>query len=175
MMLYRNMKAMVHSSYGDINFFEIVAWVFQGHTLAPYSFIICLSYILWMSVDLIKENGFTLKRQEADNIPQKLWQMQTMLMIQCFLQMHLPSLNHYCIAWIKQPEALISIYDCVNTTLMLTKQIKKKLDWNYTRIVHDLLNKSWKQHPIKQQLYDPLSPISQTKQVRKTSGTLLEK
>ena len=36
-------------------------------------FIICLVYILWMSIDLIKENGFILKRQEANNITQKIW------------------------------------------------------------------------------------------------------
>ena len=29
-----------------------------------------------------------------------------------------------------------------------------------------VLNKSWKQHPTKQQLYDHLSPISQTIQVK---------
>ena len=30
-------------------------------------------------IDLIKENGFTLKKQEADDILQKLWQMQIMI------------------------------------------------------------------------------------------------
>ena len=31
-------------------------------------FIICLDYILRKSIQLIKENGFTLKKQEADNM-----------------------------------------------------------------------------------------------------------
>ena len=42
------------------------------------------------------------------------------------------------------------------------KHMEKKLYGNYSRILHAVLNKSWKQHPIKQQLYNQLSPISQT-------------
>ena len=37
----------------------------QGDTLAPYLFIICLDYILRTSKDLIKENGFTLKKTRS--------------------------------------------------------------------------------------------------------------
>ena len=47
-------------------FFEIVAGVLQGDTLAPYLFIICLDYILRTSLDLMKENSFTLIKQGAD-------------------------------------------------------------------------------------------------------------
>ena len=32
----------------------------------------CLYYVLETSIDIIKENGFTLKRQEADDIRRKL-------------------------------------------------------------------------------------------------------
>ena len=42
MMLYKNMEVKVHSLDGDTNFFDIVAGVLQGETLAPYSFIVCL-------------------------------------------------------------------------------------------------------------------------------------
>ena len=73
MMLYKNMKAMVCSPDGDTDFFYIVTGVLQGDTFVPYSFIICLDYVL---IDLIKENGFALKWQEADNIPQKTLTMQ---------------------------------------------------------------------------------------------------
>ena len=48
----------------------------------------------------------------------------------------------------------------------------KKLDGNYIKSLHAVLNKSWKQHSTKQQLYGHLPPISQTTQVRQT---LLEK
>ena len=59
MILYKNTKAMVHSADGDTDFFNIVAGILQGDTLAQYSLIICLDYILQTSIDLIKENGFT--------------------------------------------------------------------------------------------------------------------
>ena len=64
--------------------------------------------------------------------------------------------------------AVISIllYGC--TTLMLTKRLKKKLDGNYTRMLRAILNKSWRQHPTRHQLYSHLPPITKTIQVRRT-------
>ena len=44
----------------------------------------------------------------------------------------------------------------------------KKLDSNYTRMLWAILNKSWRQHPTKQQLYGRLLPITKTIQVRRT-------
>ena len=41
---------MVLSPDGDINFFGIVTEVLQGNTLAPFLFIICLDYVLRMSI-----------------------------------------------------------------------------------------------------------------------------
>ena len=46
--------------------------------------------------------------------------------------------------------------------------MEKKLDSNYTRMLQVILNKSWRQHPTKQQLYSPLTPITKTIQVRCT-------
>ena len=40
--LYRNTKVKVWSPDGDTEYFDIVAGVLQGDTLAPYLFIICL-------------------------------------------------------------------------------------------------------------------------------------
>ena len=54
------------------------------------------------------------------------------------------------------------------TTWMLTKHMEKKLHGNYTRILRAILNKSWKQHSTKQQLYSHLQPITKTIQVRQT-------
>ena len=48
------------------------------------------------------------------------------------------------------------------TTWTLTKRMEKKLDGNYTRMLQAILNKSWKQHPTKPQLYEYLPPISKT-------------
>ena len=61
---------------------------------------------------------------------------------------------------------LILLYGC--TTWTLTKHMEKKLDGNYTRMLWAILNKSWRQHPIKQQLYSHLSPIMKTIQVKQT-------
>ena len=62
MMLYKNMKVNVRSLDEDTDFFDIVADVLQRDTLALYLFIICLDYILLTSIDLMKENGFTLEK-----------------------------------------------------------------------------------------------------------------
>ena len=60
----------------------------------------------------------------------------------------------------------ILLYGC--TTWTLTKRLEKKLDGNYTRMLHAILNKSWWQHPTRHQLYGHLLPITKTIQVRRT-------
>ena len=55
---------------------------------------------------------------------------------------------------------LILLYGC--TTWTLTKRMEKKLDGNYTRTLRAILNKSWRQHTTKQQLYGHLPPITNT-------------
>ena len=66
-------------------------------------------------------------------------------------------------------EAAVSIllYGC--TTWTLTKRLKKKQDGNYTRMLRAILNKSWRQHPTRHQLYGHLPPITKTIQVRRAS------
>ena len=65
MMLFKNMKVKVFSLNGDTEFFDIVTGVLQGDTLALYQFIICQDYILQTSIDLMKENGFTLEKARS--------------------------------------------------------------------------------------------------------------
>ena len=60
----------------------------------------------------------------------------------------------------------ILLYGC--TTWTLTKRLEKKLDGNYTRMLRAILNKSWRQHPTRHQLYSHLPPITKTIQVRRT-------
>ena len=62
--------------------------------------------------------------------------------------------------------ASILLYGC--TTWTLTKRLEKKLDDNYTRMLRAILNKSWRQHPTRYQLYGHLPPITKTIQVRRT-------
>ena len=50
---------------GDTDYFDIVAGVRQGDTLAPYLFIICLDYVLRTSNDKMKENGFKLTKERS--------------------------------------------------------------------------------------------------------------
>ena len=47
MMLYKNMKGMVHLTDGNINFFNIVIGVLQRDTFALYLFILCIDNELW--------------------------------------------------------------------------------------------------------------------------------
>ena len=60
----------------------------------------------------------------------------------------------------------ILLYGC--TTWTLTKRLGKKLDDNYTRMLRAILNKSWRQHPTRHQLYGHLPPITKTIKVRRT-------
>ena len=69
--LYKNTKEKVRSPEGDTEYFEIVAEVLQGDTLAPYLFIICLDYVLRASIDKIRENGFELTKKRSRRYPAK--------------------------------------------------------------------------------------------------------
>ena len=62
--------------------------------------------------------------------------------------------------------ASILLYGC--TTWTLKKRLEKKLDGNYTRMLRAILNKSWRQHPTRHQLYGHLPPITKTIQARRT-------
>ena len=62
--------------------------------------------------------------------------------------------------------ASILLHGC--TTWTLTKQLEKKLDGNYTRMLRAILNKSCRQHPTRHQLYGHLPPITKAIQVRRT-------
>ena len=68
MILYRNTKVKVRSPDGDTEYFDIVAGVLQGDTLAPYLFIICLDYVLRTSINKIREKGFELTMHTKVNI-----------------------------------------------------------------------------------------------------------
>ena len=69
--LCRNTKVKVRSPDGDTEYFDIVARVLQGDTLAPYLFIICLDYVLRTSIDKIRENGFELTKKRSRRYPAK--------------------------------------------------------------------------------------------------------
>ena len=60
----------------------------------------------------------------------------------------------------------ILLYGC--TIWTLTKWLEKRLDGKYTRMLRAILNKSWRQHPTRHQLYGHQPPITKTIQVRRT-------
>ena len=60
----------------------------------------------------------------------------------------------------------ILLYGC--TTWTQAKQLEKKLDGNYTRMLRAILKKTWWQHSTRHHLYGHLPPITKTIQVRRT-------
>ena len=64
--------------------------------------------------------------------------------------------------------AVVSILLYGYTTWTLTKRLEKKIDGNYIRMLRAILNKCWRQHPTRHQLYGHLPPIMKTIQVRWT-------
>ena len=249
MILYKNTKVKVRSPDGDTEYFDIVAGVLQGDTLAPYLFIICLDYVLRASIDKIRENGFELTKKRSKRYPAKTItdadyaddlallanttnQAETLLhsleraAASIGLHVNVHKTEYMCynqtgnittldgaslrlvdkftylgssvsltendidtrltkawtaidrlsIIWKSDltdemkrsffQTAVVSIllYGC--TTWTLTKRLEKKLDGNYTRMLRAILNKSWRQHPTRRQLYGHLSPITKTIQVR---------
>ena len=62
--------------------------------------------------------------------------------------------------------ASILLYGCTTWTLAI--RLEKKLDGNCTRMLRAILNKSWRQHPTRHQLYGHRPPITKTIQVRRT-------
>ena len=241
----------VRSPDGDTEYFDIVAGVLQGDTLAPYFYIICLDYVLRTSIDKIKENGFKLTKKRSRRYPAKTItdadyadeiallantpnQAETQLYslkraaagiglhvkahkteYMCYKQTgDISTLNETSLklvdkftylgssvsstekdvdtrltkAWTANDRlsiiwkldltdkmkrsffqaAVVSrlLYGC--TTWTLTKRLEKKLDGNYTRMLRAILNKSWRPHRTRHQLYGHLPPIMKTIQVRRT-------
>ena len=64
--------------------------------------------------------------------------------------------------------AVVSILLYGYSTWTLTKRLEEKLDGNYTRMLRAILNKSWRQHPTKLQLYGHQPPITKTIKIRIT-------
>ena len=86
-MLHEDTKAILCSHDHDTDFFDTVAEVLQGDTLALFLLIISLNYVLGMSIDLMKHNYFTKKKKThthihiADDIPKKILLIQNIHMI----------------------------------------------------------------------------------------------
>ena len=102
------MKDKVHSPNESKDFFDIVAGVLLGDTLAPYLFIIYLDYVFRTTIDLINENGFTLKM-----VRRRPYSFESIIDAEyadnkALLANVLPKPNLCCIPWIRQQKALVS-------------------------------------------------------------------
>ena len=61
----------LRSPDGDTEYFDTVAGVLPGDTLAPYLFILCLDYVLRISIDKIRENDFEQTKKRRRRYPAK--------------------------------------------------------------------------------------------------------
>ena len=64
--------------------------------------------------------------------------------------------------------AIVSILLYGGTTWTVIKRLEKKLDGICTRLPRAILNRSWRQHLTKHQLYGHRPPITKTIQIRRT-------
>ena len=71
MMLYKNTKIKFRSPNGDTDYFDIVAGVLQGDISHQHLFIISQYYVLKTSIYIMKDNGFKLAKEEAEDTPHK--------------------------------------------------------------------------------------------------------
>ena len=71
MILNRNTKVKVCFPDGDTDYFDIIAGVLQGDTLAPHLFMNCVDYVIRTSIDRIKENSFELIKKRSRRYPAK--------------------------------------------------------------------------------------------------------
>ena len=69
MITYKDTKIIVRSDDGDTEFITIAGGVLQGDTLAPFLFIICIDYVLKMSLDRDNVLGFTLSERKSRRYP----------------------------------------------------------------------------------------------------------
>ena len=120
--LYKNTKVKVCSPDGDTEYFDIVAGVLQGDTLASYVFIIFLDYVLRTSIDKIRENGSSWQRKEAEGTTQKQLSTPTTPMTKRYWRIHPTRPKPYYIVWNEQPQALV--YMSLHTKLNICAIIK---------------------------------------------------
>ena len=103
MMLFWNTKVKVRSSDGDTDYFDIVASLLQGDTLAQYL------YVFRTSIDKIKENGFKLTKEISRKYHEKQLPTLTTPMLYRFWQMHPPKPKPCYIVWNEPLQALASM------------------------------------------------------------------
>ena len=126
-MLCKEMRAMVHSPDGKTHYSDNVTGVSQGDTLAPFVFIICLDYILRISMDLMKENSFTLDKERGRQYPAETITDVDYADDQVLLANTKSKdlkLDLCCIAWSKQQATLVSPWNQLKQSLYVLIKMK---------------------------------------------------
>ena len=95
--LYRNTKVKVRSPDGDTEYFDIVAGVLQGDTLAPNLFIICLEYVLRTSIDKNQRERLRADKEKKQKVPRSNNYRRRLRRWQRYWQIHPTKPKHYCI------------------------------------------------------------------------------
>ena len=252
--MYADTMAKVVSPDGETEFFEILAGVLQGDTLAPFLFIIVIDYVMRTALEGHTNPGLPLKLDRSSRLPRKVNQSsqcakhimdteyaddlclisETLAQAQEFLkwveeaaaevglsinenkteymcfnqtgnkltsmsdkELNIVSDFVYLGSWINTTERDLSIRIAkswsasikldkiwksdlsrklkiqffkatVESVLLygaecwtLTKQLEKKLDGTYTRLLRASLNISWRQRLTNKSLYGDLPKVSQ--------------
>ena len=101
----------------ETEYFDIVAGVPQGDTLAPYLFIIRLDYVLRISIDKIRENSLELTKKRSRRYPAKTITDAERPTI------HPTKPKHFCLVWNEPPQALT--FMSMHTKLNICALIKQ--------------------------------------------------
>ena len=109
MILYRNTKVKVRSPDADTEYFDIVAGVLPGDTLAPYLFIICQTMCLGLRSTKSEKMASSWLGEEAKGTPQKQSRTSTTLMTWRYWRIRLIKQRHYCIVWNEPQLALAAM------------------------------------------------------------------
>ena len=250
--LYTSTFAKVISPDGNTDFFEVVAGVLQGDTLAPYLFVITLDYVMRNATKDEAAIGFTLQKAQGKRYPAKMicdtdfaddlaLISNTLEQAQLFLlkvelisakvglnlnedktkyisfnspEGQIVSLSGCCIeelddflylgSWVVssrkdinvrigkawsalskmekiwksdlKKELKISLFRATVESILLygssswtmTKDMEKRLDGTYTRLLRVVLNVSWKDHLTNKELYGKIPKISDIIRERRT-------
>ena len=69
--MYTDTIAKVLTSDGESDFFEILAGVLQGDTLAPFLFIIVVDYVMRTAVNGHEDLGLTITKGRSSRLPRR--------------------------------------------------------------------------------------------------------
>ena len=108
--LYRNAKVKIRSPDGDTDYFDIVAGVLQGDTLATYLFIICLDYYAKTITDSDNDDDIVF-------LANALTQVKTLL----------PSLERAAVGIVLYVNVHKTEYMCFNQTGDISTQCRSSL------------------------------------------------